>query len=480
MTRINTNIASLRAVNNLADNNRMLGKSLERLSTGLKINRASDGPAALIISERLKGQVASLKQAVETSDRANQMVSTAESALSEVSSLLITMQDLIIEASNDGALSIEEVLANQFQVDSAIETITRIASVTSYAGTPLLNGNFDYVVSGMSRSTVADFGIHGAQITNGVSNIAVEVTVTSNAERAILSVTSASVTTSTLSGLNLLVTGNLGSELINFGVQANTSAIANAVNSLSYATGVNATISGVNLFFQSTEYGKDQFVQIHDVTKGNIGSELIYTRDEGVDIEASINGTKAASRGLSISTNTFELNTFMKLSANFFTTNAVVAGVSASTTFYVTGGGATFQLGDDANIRDQEFIGIQRMTADNLGDRTIGFLSDIVTGGLADLSTNPEVAHKIVQSAIDDVTSLRARLGAFVSNTLDTNTNSLNDAILSLESSLSRIVDTDFAAATAEFTKNQILVQAGTSILAQANVTQQNVLQLLQ
>ena len=110
----------------------------------------------------------------------------------------------------------------------------------------------------------------------------------------------------------------------------------------------------------------------------------------------------------------------------------------------------------------------------------MGFLHTIQTGGANQLLDNPEQAHKIVDAAIDDITNLRARLGAFVTHTLETNITSLGIQLVSLEESLSRIVDTDFAEETSRYTKNQILVQAGTSVLAQANSSMQSVLQLLQ
>jgi flagellin len=456
----------------------MLGATLEKLSTGFKINRASDGPAALVISERLKGQLVSLQQAVETSDRARQMVNTAEAALTEVSNLLISIQDLIIEAANDGALSNEEILANQFQVDSAIETITRIASVTSYGELSLLNGNLDYTVSGLSYSTISDFGIHGAQITNGVSQIRVQIAITSNAEKAGVSQPATTVNALNNSGLSLLITGNLGAELIKLSPNTSVSAIRDAVNGFSDSTGVVAAVSNASLIFQSQGFGSDQFVHVQDLTATNVGNELFKHFDEGVDVVGSINGHQAAARGLEMTTNTFQLHAEFLLSANFWSTNGGTVTGTASASFYVTGGGATFQLGENANVRDQEFLGIQRITSDNLGDGSVGYLKDLMTGGSAQLLTNPELAHQIVAKAIDDITLLRARLGAFVANTLDSNTNSLDIAIRSLQSSVSNLLDTDFAEATAEFTKNQILVQAGTSVLAQANVAQQSVLQL--
>ena len=124
MSRINTNVSSLVAQRVLGRNNQSLNTSLQRLSTGLKINTGADNPAGLIASENLKSEQAGITQAIDNAGRANNIIGTAEGGLSEVSSLLTDLQSLVGQAANKGGLSAEEVSANQLQVDSILEPST--------------------------------------------------------------------------------------------------------------------------------------------------------------------------------------------------------------------------------------------------------------------------------------------------------------------------------------------------------------------
>src|SRR5678816_1021175 len=120
MSRINTNISAMQTFHTLQKNNAELSKRLQRLSTGLKINAGKDAPAGLIASETLRSEMNGISQAIDNSQRANNVVNTAEGALSEVSSLLLELQGLTIQAANTGALSKEEIEANQLQADAII------------------------------------------------------------------------------------------------------------------------------------------------------------------------------------------------------------------------------------------------------------------------------------------------------------------------------------------------------------------------
>src|SRR5919112_5872714 len=152
MARINTNVASLTAQRGLARSQKTLNETLRRLSSGLRINRGADDPAGLIASETLRSEISGVTQAIDNSSRASNVIATAEGALGEVASLLLNIKDLIVEAANSGALSPDEVAANQLQVDSAVESITRISNTTTFAGLHLLNGSLDYLTSGIPSS----------------------------------------------------------------------------------------------------------------------------------------------------------------------------------------------------------------------------------------------------------------------------------------------------------------------------------------
>ena len=173
--------------------------------------------------------------------------------------------------------------------------------------------------------------------------------------------------------------------------------------------------------------------------------------------------------------------------------------VGSSSNFTISGKGAFLQLGQKAQLSHQTGIAIKSMAADQFTglyiDRnldptsasvndddvlyTTATLADIISGGDFDLATDAETAYDIIEEAILEVSVQRSKLGALISNTLESNINSLGVAFENLTAAESRIRDVDFAAETAEFTRAQILVQAGTSIAAQANVATQAALQLL-
>ena len=469
MTRINTNIASINALRNLAQSNKGLNRSLERLSSGFRINRGSDGPAALVISERLRAQLASLRQAVENTQRASNMVTTAEGALNEVNSLLVSIKDLTLEASNTGALSSEEVNANQAQIDSAVDTINRIANTTKFSSRNLLNGSLDYVVStNAPLSSLKDLSIFGLEFGNtSVKNISVRMTTSAQ----LGTITRVGKGTSAGSAITLQITGNRGTEVITIGASTATSGIKAAINAVKDSTGVSALQSTNLLAFYSTEFGLAQFVSVVDLDTDGNNTRFVNARDVGQDAVITINGIKAATRGLDADLNTSTLKMHVRMVRQQL--------LNVNRTFDVHGGGAKFQLGDTTNPNERLNLGIQQINSFNLGSSTQGFLNSIVTGGANDLRTNPGQAAKVLDAAIDDVTVLRARIGSFDKNTLQSNMNSLGVSIENLSDAESRIRDTDFAQETASFTRSQILVQAGTAILAQANLTPQSVLALL-
>src|SRR6059058_3129286 len=162
MARINTNVASLTAQRGLVKSSKQLTDTLQRLSTGLKINSGGDDPAVLIASEGLRSEIAGINQAIDNASRATNVISTAEGALNEVASLLLNVKNLVVQAANTGALSDDEIAANQLQVDSAVESITRIANTTTFAGLHLINGSLDYLTSGVHTSAVTALHIHQA------------------------------------------------------------------------------------------------------------------------------------------------------------------------------------------------------------------------------------------------------------------------------------------------------------------------------
>src|SRR3954469_19049510 len=164
MSRINSNLASLQAQHTLARNQTDLSTRLQRLSTGLKINTGKDAPAGLIASETLRSEISGIHQAIDNSQRAGNVINTAEGALSEVSALLLEVQTLTNQAANTGALSPDEIKANQLQVDSILTSINRIANTTQFNGVNMLNGSLSYSTSGVASTAIDVTQINAAKL----------------------------------------------------------------------------------------------------------------------------------------------------------------------------------------------------------------------------------------------------------------------------------------------------------------------------
>ncbi|TWT34950.1 flagellin [Blastopirellula retiformator] len=237
MTRINTNVSSLVAQKNLGRSNADLNVTLTRLSTGLRINSGKDDPAGLIASESLRSDITSVEKAITNSERANQLIATADSALGQVSSLLNDIRGLISEAANTGALSDDQIAANQLQVDSSLEAIDRIAQVTSFQGKRLLDGNLDFITQNVNSSAIEGLRIDQANF-GTLDAIGVAVNVVKQATRAELNYGFGAVA----DNLVLEIGGANGTEAFNFARGSTIEEIASAVNLVSDATGVEAVV----------------------------------------------------------------------------------------------------------------------------------------------------------------------------------------------------------------------------------------------
>ncbi len=266
--------------------------------------------------------------------------------------------------------------------------------------------------------------------------------------------------------------GSNGSEVFTFGANTSAQIIADAINSQSDATGVSAVNNNNTLEFTSVGYGSNAIVDVTVLSEGTGGTfETGFSgtfRVTGADIQATVNGVTATGDGnrLSINTSTLDLSL------------TVTAGSATDFNFNITGGGALFQLGPDVVSNQQARIGIGSVNTAKLGGVS-GKLFQLGSGNSAALASDPTKAAEIIAEAINQVTLLRGRLGAFQKTAIDTNINALNDVLVNLTEAESVIRDADFAAESAALTRAQILVQSGTSVLAIANSNPQNVLALL-
>jgi flagellin len=466
MSRINTNIQSLVAQRVLAKNQSNQNQSLQRLSTGLKINSGSDDPAGLIAAKNLEAEQAGINSALTNASRAGNIVGTAEGGLNEVSNLLTQLQGLVGQSSSTGGLSKEETAANQLQVDSILTTVNRVASSTNFQGINLLNGNLDYTTSSVDATKIANLRVNAAQ-TPDASKIAVNVAVVASAANG-LATYSGTVGTG---GVTLQVAGTRGSQQLSFASGATVTDVGAAINAVKDATGLSATVSGTALKVNTIDQGSKAFVSLKAANGNNNGTTVTYTNNgKGKDAVVNVNGASATADGANVSFRSSTLDLEFSLKANF--------GSTAST-FGITGGGATFQLGSKVAENGKATIGIAAVTTANLGNGT-NSLSDFASGGSLSLNSGNFVkAQDVLTAAVKQVSTLRGRLGAFQKFTVGSTVNNLNVALENSSSALSAIQDTNFAEETANLTRSQILSQAATTVLSQANAAPQSVLSLL-
>ncbi len=502
MSRINSNVQSLIAQRVLQQNQHSLSTSLERLSTGLRISRGADDPAGLIASENLRSEIKSTNQAVANANRADQVVNIAEGGLQEVSSLLTELQGLITSSSSTAGISDAERQANQLQVDSILQTIDRISGATSFQGVKLLNGSFDFKTSNVAAG-VSDFRINAAKYTGGSMNADILVTGSAQQGGFFLSFGATSIDTGVGSQFTIEVGGASGTRQLTFSSGTTLANIAAAINSFTSVTGTQAATSGTGIKLTSTEYGSAQYSSIKIVKAAGIassGQEGIYdlnaantnasqtTRrstfasavntitDNGQDLKATINGIVATANG-----RTARINTdFLDIEATLTTTQAQTLGAVGTHALTITGGGADFQLSGQVNIAGRVSIGIQAVNTALMGNSTIGYVNSLAAGQANNLvNGNTAQAQQVVNKAIEQVSSLRGRLGAFQSNTVGSTIRSLSVSVENTTAAESAIRDADFAAETAGLTRSQILVNASTQVLGLANQSPQSVLQLL-
>jgi len=470
MSVINTNIQSLVAQNALRQNNGAEATSLERLSTGLRINSGADDPSGLIASENLKSETTGLNAAIDNANRADNIIGTADGGLGEVSNLLTELQGLVSQSANTGGLSTAEVAANQSQVDSILSTINRIAGSTSFSGKQLLNGNLAYTTSGVASTAFTDLSINAAVVPDNGS-VAVDVNVTASATTAKLGYTGGAITGA--AGVTISVTGNTGTQELSFASGTTVSSIAASVNAITSETGVSAVVSGTALAIDSTSLGSAQFVSVKAITGSFTTTGGSAGRATGADAKVTINGSAAQVTGTAVSFDGGSLDLTLNLTSAF--------NKPGQSSFDITGGGATFAIASKVTESGKASIGIGDVSSASLGSAIDGYLSTLSSDGTNSLSSgNLNKAQKIVDDAVNQVSGLRGRLGAFQTDTLSSTINSLNVAYENASSADSDIEDTNFAQETANLTRNEILVQSATTVLSQANSAPKNALTLLQ
>jgi flagellin len=472
--RINTNVSAMNAMRNLSTNNAEFSKSITRLSTGLRINSAADDPAGLIISEKFRTQISGIDQAIKNSQDAINYAKTAEGAFDEVNRLLRDARSLAVASANSGTLTQAQVQANQEQLNSITNSITRIAQTTQYGTKKLLDGT-----SGVSASVTAGNNIGSIRLSGSFGGAALTSAATVTLA-AVTAATQASVTSATFTNVTNAV-GSAGSFTLN-GVTFNASStttgqdLINMVNGASAQTGVTASFESNAIVFRSNRYGSEAQINLVDanavVRSGGAGS----TSASGTDATANVtigSTTVAFTGGL----NGNDGLTLRDTDGNEFslTTLGNVTSSTAAAIGQTKIGSSTFQIGQDAG--QTATLNLGNYVASQLG---VGAVSGRNLSNL-DLSSasNATDAIKVIDKSIDEISRVRGQIGNFQRNVLESNIRSLGVARENLSASESSIRDVDVAQEMTNYTKLQILQQAGMSVLSQANSAPQNVLALL-
>ncbi len=474
---LTNNVASLNAQNNLTKTSGMLGKSLERLSTGLKVNRGADGPAALVISETQRAQISGLRAAIDNTNKAVSLVQTGEGALNEMNTLLNKVRSLAVDSANSGVNDTTAQAANQAEITNILGSVDRIASTTKFGNKALFDGN-----AGITGNTsVATTQFVGADPTTKAGSYAVNVTAA--AEKA--NVTAGGPPQTALTQDETL---NVNGVQIKLTSGMSQSQVIDQINQYSTQTGVTADLSGLGgspTRLTSNTFGAEAKVTVFSdrastsAAPGYMSSGFgtASVTDSGVDVAGTIDGVAATGKGnVLTSTNGNSKGVQVAVLPTVPVgpaPNPVVTATGAQGNVNVQDNSLTFQVG--ANSGETVKVSFDKLNTGNLG---VGASSLYSSLSQIDTSNGAE-ALKTIDKAIADVTDLRSRLGAFQSNTLESTANNLRNTLENTTAAESVIRDTDFASEIANFTKYQTQMQAGSTVLGNANQMTQLVAGLL-
>jgi flagellin len=506
---VNTNVASLNTQRNLSSSSNALNTSLQRLSTGSRINSAKDDAAGLQISNRLTSQVNGLGVAVRNANDGISLAQTAEGALQQSTNILQRMRDLSLQSANGSNSTTERQALNQ-EVSQLKEELNRISDTTTFGGQKLMNGDFgtkQFQVGANANETIG-VSINSASSTDiGANRVALAGSGVGQIVAPVAAIPAASGLGA--AGAKLTITGASGSATT-AEIPANSSAadVASAVNGVTGSTGVTADARTVVKLSGLTGAGATSFDLVgKDGTSTTINT-VISNKDDLRDLATAINTqssstginatisedrksiTLTSERGDNIGIGDFAVDTDGNGSITAADTGAITVenldydGKSFGTPETAT---LTTFVGTDSTV----ITGNIRLDSSSSFQVSGTAAATIVSGASDSLSTLAKVsdvdisdtvgaqsAIAVIDAAIAGIDKNRASLGA-VQNRFENTISNLQNISENVSAARGRIQDTDFAAETANLSKNQILQQAGTAILAQANQLPQAVLSLL-
>ena len=494
--RINHNIPALKTNNILGKNNRAMEKSLERLSSGYRINCAADDAAGLAISQKMKTQIAGLNQASRNASDGISVIQTAEGALIEVEEMLQRMRELAVQASN-GTSTDEDRLQLQAEVDQLKDEINRISETTEFNTKKLLDGTVDRrsyssdpsveLISLSDAVNVREYKfipgdeakkavLTGGKMTgNKVPDTKNEYTLTINNQD--IKIPKDADLNTVLTNLNA-VCGNMGIQVAyTDGTADETDAGLGGKKVIDPATAA-AAPTQYSLLFVTDDSGKDAEIDIHadqelaTMLGLSTSGEYAQGADCTVELDRSDDGGFTNTSTVTIDGDYVTVRDRDDFEMVFRVSGGAGAATPENPTGAVTvtvldAGPMTLQIG--ANEGQTMEVRIPRV--------------DVVTLNIeeANIGTQEGAMEAITlfNDAVNEVSTVRAKLGAY-QNRLEHAINSLDVSAENLTEALSRIEDTDMAGEMATYTQYQVLTQAATSMLAQANERPQNILNLLQ
>lgn len=493
--RINTNMSAIIANAQLSKTEDKLSLSLERLSSGYKINHSKDNPAGLAISQKMKSQIRGLDQADNNAQDGISVLQTAEGAMTEIQAMLTRMKELSVQAAND-VNSVDERAAIQEEIDSLNAEIDRIANDTDFNTKSLLNGDLQRRV----YSNVPD--VKQMEVTDGFSDGIYGITITSDAQKAVVKGNSIGMSdtetitkelegTITINGLNISI--DAGDTLGSIATK-----LAEGTN-MAGGTMINVSPSATT---DKAKYGDTEGYESVAVRSGTafvfISAES--GSNETMKVECD-NVALAAKLGLPQS----EVKTGKNVQADFTTQSGERVGFANSATMSTYGNTITVRDNNDKTFvvkvpenvvaknggtvqLEQEVTDMGTMKVhvganeNQIIDINLEEIS-VETLGLNNMNVytyeNASRAIDSVDSAITKLSTARSKIGAY-QNRLEHTTSNLGVSEENLTAALSRIMDVDMAEEMTEYTQANVLAQAGTSMLSQANARPETALQLLQ
>ncbi|MEC8158562.1 MAG: flagellin [Pseudomonadota bacterium] len=499
---INTNLASLSAQRALGVSQGESAQAMKRLSTGLRINSASDDAAGLAIASRFTSQINGMNQAIRNGNDAISLIQTAEGALTEATSILQRMREIAVQSANT-TMGANDRTALQAEVTQLSTELNRISSTTAFNNVKLLDGTFsskafhvgtnatDTISVTIANSAATAIGNSTINAVNGTDHEGTGALTEANATLA--------GTTHTIEAQTLTISGTLGSTTVSVADASSAATIAGQVNGVTSSTGVSAT-AATKLQLDTLSADGTVTFTLGDGTGNTAAISATVTTTDLTNLATAINnttGTHGITASASGGTLTLENTSGNDIDIDTFNHTTGSATISAH---------SLDQDGSENNTAET----VTQGAADSItavgyvvftDDKSFSVTSDVaasagsITSAAANTATASTQAYvssvnvstqsgatsalAVIDGAIDRVSSIRGDLGA-VQNRFEFTVSNLSGTSENLSAAKSRIMDADFAQETAALAKSQILQQAGISVLAQANAQPQNVLALLQ